>query len=279
MKKNRKPLDKLIRSKINEFTATEKKIANFFLDGQHEVAFLSIHDLSDQLMIGRASIIRFANKLGFKGYLELKREISARLQENIAPLERYKIILNNPNEENNSINKIAENEVSNINFVLNNFDKKSFDRAIEIISKAQYVYVIGFNLSSFLAGITCYLMQRIGLKSFPINLGGLSFPEQLINVDENDVLIAFSLPPYSRETIEATEFAKKQHCKIISFTNSFTSPIVSLSDVTLRIQTNSKILTNSISSAIVLIDTLINELALKNKKHSVEVINKAISLR
>ncbi len=279
MKKNKESIDNLIRSRLNEFTATEKKIANFFLDEQNEIAFLSIHDLADQLMVGRASIIRFANKLGFKGYLELRREISARLQKNITPLEKYKIMLNNPKKELNSINEIAENEVGNINFVLNNFDKKAFEHAVEIINKAKNVYIIGFNLSSFLAGITSYLMQRIGLRSFPVNLGGFSFLEQLVNVSKDDALIAFSLPPYSRETIEATDFARKQKCKIISFTNSFTSPIVALSDVTLRIQTDSKILTNSISSAIVLIYTLINELASKNKNHSMEVINKVISLR
>ena len=279
MKKNKESIDNLIRSRLNEFTATEKKIANFFLDEQNEIAFLSIHDLADQLMVGRASIIRFANKLGFKGYLELRREISARLQKNITPLEKYKIMLNNPKKELNSINEIAENEVGNINFVLNNFDKKAFEHAVEIINKAKNVYIIGFNLASFLAGITSYLMQRIGLRSFPVNLGGFSFLEQLVNVSKDDALIAFSLPPYSRETIEATDFARKQKCKIISFTNSFTSPIVALSDVTLRIQTDSKILTNSISSAIVLIYTLINELASKNKNHSMEVINKVISLR
>lgn len=279
MKNNTIQLDSLIRSRINEFTTTERKIAEFLLDEQNEIAFLSIHDLSDKLKVGRASILRLANKLGFKGYLELRREISNRLQEKIAPLEKYKIMLNNPNDEFNSIHAIAENEVANINFIVNNFDKKSFNKAIEIISKARYLYSIGFNLSNFLAGITSYLLQRVGLKSFPVNMIGFSLKEQLISADRKDVLIAFSLPPYSRETNEAIEFVKKQNCKVISFTNSLTSPVVPLSDVTLLIKTDSKLLTNSISSAIVLIYTLVNEIALKNKNHSIEIINKVISSR
>ena len=279
MKKNSVPLEKLIHQKLNEFTATEKKIAAYFLDEKNEIAFLSIHDLAVQLDVGRASILRFANKIGYKGFLQLKKDISQKIQEDIAPLERFQLMLDKSVVGFNTINQIAENEVNNINALINNYDETALKKAIELIQGANIVYSMGIDLSSFVAGITSYLLQRIGTTSFPVTLGGLSFLEQLININKNDVLIAFSFPPYSPETIEAAKFTKKQNGKIIAFTNSLTAPIAQFSDVVFKIKTESVIFANSLSSSLVLIYSLVNEIAAKDKNRSMSVINKMISER
>lgn len=277
MKKNNKSLDALIQLKLESFSKSERCIADFFLEQQNDVAFLSIQEISKRLKVGRASIVRFAQKLGYDGFFSLKKDIKNHLKSSIAPLEKFRLAINGTSRGYTTISQIAENEVNNINWLLNNVDTKSFEKAIATISEANVIYTTGFNLSSFLAGITSYLLQRIGLKSFPTNLGGRSLDEQLININSNDVLIAFSLPPYSPETIKAAEFAKKQKCKVISFTNSLTAPIVSCSDVILNIKTDSKIFTNSFSATLVLLYSLVNEIAVHNKDRFKETVKKKFS--
>ena len=270
-------LDKLIQTKLDSFSKSEKLIANFFLEQRNDVAFMSIHEISEKLSVGRASIVRFAQKLGYNGFLSLKNDIKNQVQSSIAPLEKFRIAINGSPHDFISINQIAKNEVANINALLNNFDTKSFKKAITTLSDANVIYTTGFNLSSFLAGITSYLLQRIGLKSFPTNLGGRSLDEQLINIDSKDVLIAFSLPPYSPETIKAAVFAKKQKCKVISFTNSLAAPIVPFSDVVLHVKTDSNIFTNSFSATLVLLYALVNEIAVHNKHRFKETVKKKFS--
>jgi DNA-binding MurR/RpiR family transcriptional regulator len=273
-----KSIENLIRSKLDTLSNREKVIANFFIEQSTNIAFLSIHDISEKISVGRASIVRFAQKLGYDGFYELKLDIKNQLQNKIAPLERYQLALKDSALGVTSINQIAENEVNNINFVVNNFDKKTFDQAAKLLANAETIYCSGFNMSSFLAGSLSFLLQRIGLKSFPTNLGGRSLEEQLINVGSKDVLVTFSFPPYSTETIKAAQFAKKQKCKIISFTNSVASPIIQHSNLVLSVKTDSVIFTNSYSAILVVLYALVNEVAIHNKARFRRAIDKKLSV-
>lgn len=277
MKTEIKSFEELINSKLNKLSKNEKLIANYFLENYNNLAFLSIHEISDKLSVGKSSIVRFTKKLDYDGFHSFKKDIKNQLKSSIAPLEKFRLAINGSHPELTSVTEIAKNEVHNINVLLNNFDNKSFKKAVNLISNSTLIYTTGFNLSSFMAGIMSYLLQRIGLKSFPTNLGGRSLDEQLININSNDTLIAFSLPPYSNETIKAAEFAKRQNAKVISFTNSKTAPIVSYSDIVLIVKSDSTIFTNSFSATLVLTYSLVNEVALHNKERFKQTVQKKLS--
>lgn len=260
-----KSIEILIREKLGSFSKRERIIADYFITHNVEAAFLSIHDISEKLAVGRASIVRFAQKLGYEGFYEMKQDIQSRIQTEIAPMEKYQLALKESASRHTSIIQIAENEVNNINYLINNFDQEVFEKAAKIIAKADMVFCTGFNMSSFPAGILSFLLQRIGIKSFATNLGGRALEEQLINIGKKDVLVVFSNPPYSVETIRATEFAKKQGCTVIAITNSLTAPIVQHSDVVLSVKSDSRIFTNSFSAVLVLIYALVDDIAIHNK--------------
>ncbi|MCF8261520.1 MAG: MurR/RpiR family transcriptional regulator [Melioribacteraceae bacterium] len=270
-------LEELIRSKNKEFTATEKKIANFVLAQYKEIPFLSIHDFAERIGVGRASIMRFTKKLGFEGFLSLKKEINTRMMNTLAPMEKFRLSLDHEVSQNTFLNEVGETEVNNINQTLNNYNPKSYKQAVDLISKANIVYTVGYNLSSFLADILSYLLQRIGAKSLSTSIGGRSLVDQLMNLDKKDVVVTISLPPYSTETIDAAKYAKQHGVKVISFTDSYTSPIVSVSDIILLVKTESQIFSNSFSAISVIFYALVYEVAVKNKPRSLEALNERLN--
>ncbi len=279
MKEFAELLEELIKRNSKNLTNTERKIANFFLEKYSEIPFLSIHDLADKLGVGRASIMRFTNKLGFDGYLALKKEMKDKLQTTLAPLERFRSVLDDDKSGNTLIVEIADNEVNNINAVLKSFNPGSLKKAVDLITKSNIVFTVGCDLSSYIAGITSYLLQRIGIKSVASNVGGRSLVDQLFIVQKKDVVIAFSLPPYSQDTIDAAKYAKEHGAKVIAFTDTMTAPLVPYSEVVLQIKSDSTIFANSLASIIVLIYTFVCEVALKNKSRSKYAIDDLISRR
>jgi len=272
--KNGQSMDALIRSKLDSCSEREKIIAEYFLEQLNDVAFLSIHEISQKLNVGQSSVIRFAKKLGYAGFLELKHDIKNHIKLSIAPLEKFRLSIDGSSSRVTSIQQMAEYEVNNINHAVNNFDEESLHEAVSILSRAPIIYTTGYNLSSFLAGITSYLFHRVGMKSFPTNFGGRSLDEQLVTMNSDDALIAFSLPPYSPQTIRAARFAKRLNCKVISVTNSPASPIVKYSDVVFRVKSESGIFTNSVSSTLLVLYVLVNELAILNKGRFKETAKK-----
>lgn len=277
MKKYQEFLEELIKKENKNFTVTEKKIANFILQHFNEVPFLSIHDFADRIGVGRASILRFTNKIGFDGYLSLKKEMNSRMINTLAPMEKFRLTLDHTEKKNGLLNDVGQQEVDNINSTLNKFNSKNFKKAVTILSKANMVYTIGYNLSSFISEIFCYLLQRIGVKSISTTFSGRSIIDQLRSIDKNDVVIAISLPPYSEQTIKAAKYAKERGVKVISFTPSLTAPIIPYSSVVLQVQTESRIFSNSLSAISVLMYSLVYEVAINNKSRSLEALNELLA--
>ena len=94
----------LIASSNERLTPTEHRIAEAVLDDPMLLTFGTVSGLADRVGTSRASIVRFATKLGFEGYSELQQnirdEVSQRLtspshrvrhqDESVAPIH-YKI--------------------------------------------------------------------------------------------------------------------------------------------------------------------------------------------
>lgn len=272
-------IEEKIKENLEQFTKTEEKIYKYFLDNKRSIAFLSIQELSENLELGRASILRFANKLGFKGFAALKKEIINELKDDISPLDKFSVSLNEKAEKNFNINHIAEDEVKNINHLVNNFDQKKFNKAANLIMEAENIYIAGHGSSHYIAGLSAFLLQRVGYRAFHLNNSSLSFVEQLVNIRKDDLLIEFSFPPYFSNTTMAAEFAKKQKAGVISITNSVVAPVTKHSSVSLIVKTENQILTNSMTPIIVLLYTLIDEVAVKDKERSKNTIRKLISTR
>ena len=65
-----------IQVSYNQFTKTEKKIAEFVIKNTNQVLFMSITDLADACKVADASVHRFCRTMGLKGYQEFKMKLS-----------------------------------------------------------------------------------------------------------------------------------------------------------------------------------------------------------
>lgn len=54
----------------------EKRIADWILSHEGKILSLSIVELAEQCNCGEATIVRFAKKMGFSGYQELKLSLA-----------------------------------------------------------------------------------------------------------------------------------------------------------------------------------------------------------
>ncbi|WP_305806238.1 MurR/RpiR family transcriptional regulator [Stenotrophomonas sp. YIM B06876] len=64
-----------IRSERDHMSAIERRIADFILDNAHLLRDYSSQQLANALGISQSSVVKFSQKLGFKGYPDLKYSI------------------------------------------------------------------------------------------------------------------------------------------------------------------------------------------------------------
>jgi DNA-binding MurR/RpiR family transcriptional regulator len=273
---------KEIKSKIQKhyeaLPVNQKTIADYCIDNFDKIPFLSVQDISEATSRSVASIVRFAQRVGFKGFQELKDEITKALQNQIKNQEMFSLF-DNKKIKADTLTSVASLDTQNINDTLNLIDRKNFDEAIKLILNADRVFTAGLGVSFLLAQILAYQLNQVAVDAKDFTHNQAFFMEQILYLTPKDLIIAFSFPPYSQETIDAVKFAKERGISSIAITNKNAAPISHFSKIVLPVKSENMLFTNSFAAISVLINALATECALKNEskaKKMLKELNKVI---
>lgn len=272
MQNNLKKLKQRIKFKIPNLTESQKIVANYIVENPQKFALCSIRELEKELNTSKSTIVRLAQALGYDGFHELKSAFLKNIRRELDPIHRYKTFLSEPGEDSNFLNLIAEETVNNINSSILLIDNEQYAKAIDLIKNANYVYTIGLGISTYLAEIASYLFNRVSIKSVFMRYGGLTFAEQIVNLSKDDLILAFSFPPYSEETIQAVSYAQERQIKVITVTDKATNKIVPYSDVVLQVPVDSITISNSMMTVLMLLYSITAQIGHEFKHRTLEAI-------
>lgn len=269
-------LKEKIINKYPDLSQKEKKIADYIIKNGRTIFTLSALDLAKKVEASAATVVRFAQHIGYSGFRQLRVQIINEVKEEMMPEERFELLAHHDSKISTWI-KVAEQEVENINQTLSGIGKEKFEMFLEDLRKARCIHTIGVGISSIIARLSAYLFNQAGVRTHFCARDEISFIEKLINLKTRDIVLGFSFPPYSKETIEAMEFCSQRGVKCLSITDRLTAPIVKWSHNCLVVQTKNLMFTNSISAVSMIINALATELALLKKKKlltNIDLINR-----
>jgi DNA-binding MurR/RpiR family transcriptional regulator len=270
-----KALNTKILAVFQRLPENQKKVANYILQQPNELAFVTSDTLARRLKISKPTIVRFARSLGYEGFTDLQQECIGALHADLSNMPQFLGELKRQTE-NEALARVVEAELENINETLGHFDRSAFNDVVTLLLRAEQVFTMGIGISSLLSQILAYELGQVAIHAHPIAAGPMRFVEMLALAKKGDVVVGFSFPPYSRETIDAAAFAKKQGAKVIAFTDTRTSPITFHAEQVVVVRTKNMLYTNSISAVSIMMNAIVTELALKNKK-AIAPIMEAVS--
>lgn len=260
-------LRKKILQVFRSLPENQRKVANYILHRPSELAFHTADSLSRKLSVSKATVVRFAQSVGFDGFTPLQNEVLEALRADLMA-SGYTI---GPAEErirNSTLRAVAETEIENINETIRRFEKKAFNDAVSVLLQARRVYTAGVGISSILAQLFAYQLRLVAVDAHPISADHMRFIELLSLAGKKDVFVGFSFQPYSRETVDAASFARDRGCGVIAVTDSLTAPISFHASRTLTVRTKNLLYTNSVSAVSMVMNALVTEIAIK-KKHEI----------
>lgn len=268
-KKNKKlftysELRQIIHDTHKQLPSNQKKLAEYFLEYINDIPFMSIQEVSAKSSSSVASIVRLSKKIGFKGYADLREKIAESLQDQINNKEFFSLI-DSSNILDDTLKIVAETDIRNINETLAVMNRESFNDTLTSILSADRVYTAGLGISFLLAEILSYQLNQVAVNSASFRRDSLLFYEQAMFLGEHDLLIIFSFPPYSQETIDLAKFCHEKKIKVISITNKSSAPASFYSSSTLVVKSKNLLYTNSFAAISVLINAIATEVAVRNK--------------
>lgn len=196
---------------------SEKKIADYLKKIDNEIIYKTLQEVSKEVDVGEATVMRFCRKIGFDGFQNLKLEIA-----------KQNTFIKQQEEEDFTV-RIAENMCNTINETKLAIDKKFINKAIEMILSAKNVFLFGSGTS----GTVALEMQQKFIRYGKLCHFTIDSHFQLMHaasVTDKDVVIAFTLSGSTIDTLESVKLAKKNNATIIVVTNYMLSPVASFAD-------------------------------------------------
>lgn len=205
----------------------EKRIADWLIANPGEILPLSIVDLAEKCGCSEATIVRFARRLGFSGYQELKISLA---QETNAVTASTNITVDDTLTE--IYDKVCNEIYCSLERTKMVLDRDALKEACEKICKANKIVIFGLGNSASVALDASHKLLRAGCNAFAYSDNHM----QVIvssHLAPGDVVIAISHSGSSKDIVEALKIAKESGATTIAVTNSGKSPIQKYSDIVL----------------------------------------------
>lgn len=215
---------------------------------------LSAEEVAQQSGASLAAVNRFARSAGFEGFAHLKSELADELQDAAEPIR--KLMPQAPRKT------AAEHALGtaqrNLQLAAQALDVKTLDAAARRILKARVLYTLGFGVSSCLAGAAAhYLMPFCPTVVHLSSDGGTeAAARRMTRIGKDDVLLAVSLPRYSRDTASLARYARERGAWVLAVTDRPGAPLAAQADAVLLAPADHDVLSSCAVSVLAVIEAL-----------------------
>jgi DNA-binding MurR/RpiR family transcriptional regulator len=268
------PPIKQIFAKTDSLNGAQKRLGHYLKNDSAALLLSNVSDLADAVGVSKATVVRFAKSLAYKGFPEFKRDIQGEMRRKLRAAARMEQTFAELGNDENIFAKLIKRDIELLQETLQAASAPDFHKAVEIIWRARKVFIIGLNASMALAYLLHFRLVRVKKEAHWIFLtGGTSLLEQLAFMERRDVLIAIDFVNVPREVQTALHHAKKVGAPILGITDFPSSAIAKAADVCLYAKRGLHSTVNSLTPAFSLVNALAIAVVWTKKADSLKALN------
>jgi DNA-binding MurR/RpiR family transcriptional regulator len=268
------PPIKQIFARADRMNGAQKRLGRYLQDDSSALLVSNVSDLANAVGVSKATVVRFAKSLGYKGFPEFKRDIQKEMRRKLRAASRMEQTFAELGNDENIFAKLIKRDIELLQETLQAATLPDFHKAVELIWRARKVFIIGLNASMALAYLLQFRLVRVKKDVHWVFLtGGTSLLEQLAFMERDDVLIAIDFVNVPREVQTALQYAKKVGAPILGITDFPSSPIAKAANVCLYAKRGLHSTVNSLTPAFSLVNALAIAVAWTKKGDSIKALN------
>lgn len=254
-----------IRRMMDEFTRSQRMLAEYIVQRPEKVGFLSVTELSEAAGVSVATVIRFCNSLGYSGYVELGREVQNSIQNELSLLGRFNLARSvsksSPDRAEKAFERILSLELESLNQLGRSIKKSVFYKCLEWMSHADHLVAIGTMASVPLAEYFGYAASKVLPSVKTVTSVGGKNSDFLKGLGSDSLVFLIAFPRYPETTVTLGNLARRQGCRIVALTDSNQSPIIQIAQIAFLISISATSFVDAYSAPLTFINCLISEFA------------------
>jgi DNA-binding MurR/RpiR family transcriptional regulator len=236
------PLTQPIVEAFDSLPSQLQTAARFMLDRPDDVALLSMREQARQAGVPAATMTRLAKRLGLDGYDEVRALYAGAVRDGTlgfagkagAQVEVQKL---------RGDKALAADMVLSLSRQIGRLaEPAALERltdAAQRLHRARRVYCLGLRACHAAAWHFHYMLSLLGDKTVMLDDAGGTGLDAIRGAGPADVLLAASVEPYARATIETARYATAQGVPVVALTDSEVSPLGQLAAASILVATES----------------------------------------
>jgi len=238
-------LTRVLQERLPTLAPGQQRIARVLLDDPDGTAFRTIAETADIAGVNQSSLVRFSALLGLKGYPALVKLCQQNLAKEANLINRLEESERHA-ESQSLFDAVLEHEKSNLLRTYARIDDGDWSRAVDQLTRAPRIYVMGLRKCAPIAQLFTYLLHLV----------------------RPGVFVAVSIRRYTADTVRALKHAKDNGLKTIALTDDPSSPLARLAETTFYIDTEGVTILRSMSVFTSVVQTLATAVTIQSGARS-----------
>jgi len=253
-------LSAYIRARFEEFSRSQKDVAQYIVDHLDEVAFQTAEELARRANTSSSTVVRFSQALGFEGYPELQHSareeyrrrhatspVPAASSGSAAPLFSL--------DQNEFETMLAADHV-NVEDTARKVSRSEVESAIEAIATTPRLLVAGTDQMAFFASYLRHLLMLLDLRAEIVASPSQEALGRLSRIDEETLVIGLSAGRPHPLVVRAMKLARHRKSRTIAITDATLSEVAKLAQIRLYYSSNSPAFVRSHTALLSMIQAL-----------------------
>ncbi|GAB3036418.1 MurR/RpiR family transcriptional regulator [Bowmanella dokdonensis] len=216
----------------DNMSSSEKKLADFILDNTHLLRDYSSQQLANAVGVSQSSVVKFSQKMGYRGYPDLKLAVNESLARGIG-LQNHTSLFDNSQQQESITDFIRQESLKTIDYLAEVEASDTFVHAVSVLNEARWIQVQGRGEGRYpatrLAQGLCQMKKQV--QHVTDSRLDLLLADQ---VQPGKVLVIISLEECDEHLQELVRLNRSHRNKVIGICKYGDTKLPSLCDITLQ---------------------------------------------
>ncbi len=204
------------------------QVATFAVGHPDEIAFGTAASIAAKAEVQPSTLVRFSQAMGYQGFSDLQAVFRQHFRERVPDYETRLQALSGTGSDS-KLAALFENFCDagerSIAAFRRSLDLATLETAVETLSRADAIYLIGLRRSFPVVGYMAYAFGKLGIRNVLIDsVGGLA-TEEISFATDADAVFGISFAPYASETVTLAGTAAERGVPLVAITDSPFSPL------------------------------------------------------
>ncbi|WP_421725035.1 MurR/RpiR family transcriptional regulator [Bauldia sp.] len=212
-------LQERLAAHSDKLTTADKRIWAELSRDPTLAVFQSTEAIATSADVNQATVVRFAQKLGYSGFVELREALRNRVRDTTSPVQRLRKLVDTAADEAGTLAELLAHQAEALAMAATTVSNQAFESAADRLAAARTIHVFASGHATTLAELALRRLSRIGCHVVDLRGAPRDIIERVAQLGSDDALLAFAFRTPPRHLGALLDIAAEREAAIVAVTD------------------------------------------------------------